>query len=372
MEFSYFVGGSKIVTPTTVYDFFDLVELYKSDYIKNLTAKLISCTDAGEKMILKNKQPFITPYGTFSYRENKSILTHNSSLVAFDFDKLEQEKAQELKRILASNKSCLLATISGSQKGVKAFFLINDNIPLSEHYNTLKHNANNLLTTIGANEFKEFLDLRQFVLSQPMFISYDANIHYNFDAKPLDFQLEAYAEPQRALLPNVNQNWSVGVTDDKLDSVNKYVQKATENLCNFYNSHTGARHDKIAKVKRIAGMIKAYNLPIEIEIYNALESSIVGMYGGYKGATIGNAHKSLRNAWNTAEPLDNHTINTILQSENKTAQIEYLVIKNITEKAYLITDVNYFLLFIPKSQIIKIEDKIFTVTEWFYKNRFNN
>jgi len=361
IKFSFFVGGSKIVTPTTVYDFKDLINLYKSNYIKNLTSKLISCTDATDKMILKNQQPFITPYGTFGYRKNESILHHNSNLVAFDFDKMEQNKAKELKAVLSNNKSCMLATISGSQKGVKAFFLIDYTLPLNEHYNTLKYNADNLLNLLGASDFKTFLDLRQFVLSQPMFISYDAEIYYNFQAQALAVNLEMYKEPER--IKNIFSSKILGIstTDEDLKLVINYVQKATENLCNFYGNHTGARHDTIAKVKSIAGLIKAYNLPIESEIYNALESSIVGMYGGSAEAKISNAYKSLKHAWENAEAIQIPT--------KKTAEIKALFLNSITSKSYLITESNGNKLNIPKSQVLGFTNNIFTVTEWYYNNR---
>ena len=325
IQFSYFVGGSKIVTPTNVYNFKDVINLYNSDVIKNLTSKLISCTDPREKMILKNQQPFVTPYGTFSYRENKSILNHNSNLVAFDFDKMEQFKAKELKAVLSNNKSCMLATISGSQKGVKAFFLINDTIPLNKHYDTLKLNANNLLATIGISEYLDYLDTRQFVLSQAMFISHDAEIYYNFQAEPLEIKLEIYKEPEQKKIETIKPVWQTDVNNKKINSVIKYVQKATENLCDFYNNHTGARHDTIAKVKNIAGIIKAYNLPIESEVYNVLECSIVAMYGGNVEAKISNAYKSLNHAWENAEAIQNETINFIFERKyNNSYEVKYI------------------------------------------------
>jgi hypothetical protein len=339
MEFSYFIGGSKIVKPTAIYSFKDLIELYKTNFIKDLTTQMRICSDPVQKAILKNKQPFVTPYGTFTYRENKSIIHHNSNLVAFDFDKMDRAEAIKLKAKLSINKSCMLATISGSGKGVKAFFLISDRLVSNMHYTTLKHNKNKLLDLIGINEFADYLDLRQFVLSQPMFISYDPDLHYNFEAEPLAINFEIYKEPERKKPAAIKPIWKTDLSDKKINSAIQYVKKATENLCNFYASHTGARHDTIAKTKSIAGIIKHYNLPIESEIYTNLENSIVGMYGDPKAAKISNAYKSFQNAWETAEPIENETVNKILYPEaenrNQSNQQKIALIENQSSADFL-------------------------------------
>ena len=317
IKVSLFVGGKKAVNPKQHISINTISKIALSKEQQDLTSKTIAETDSEKQQILKAKSPFITPYGTFSYRNNESIITHNCRIVAFDFDQMQTIEVIKLISIFIANKSCVLCFKSPRQKGVKALFLISDAIPLEKHYDTLKANAAALLQGIGAIEFIKFLDNSQFVLCQPLYLSYDPNFYENLTPEPLQIKLIAPQEIEFKSYPI--REWSSTVSQTKKRRILAYINIATDNLCMDLEFETGARHPNIAKVKGIAGLIKMYSLPNEAEIYERLENSIVIMYGSESEAKAGNAYKSMRDAWEAAEPLYNETIETILneqESEN--------------------------------------------------------
>jgi len=313
IKVSLFIGGIKQVIPKRNIDLDGLVKLSQSSKQKELTAKIIAAETDEEKQALKLQSYFITPHGTFPYRKDASILEHNAYVVAFDFDKMAAKQVSKLIAIFIKNPSCILCFKSPRQKGVKVLFLISDAIPLESHYLTLKANAAALLEAIGATEYSEYLDFVQFKLSQPFFLSYDEDLHYNPNAEPL--QIKLIAPDVRALEPFAGREWDNSISESKKVRAIAYVNKATETLCSEFESETGARHPTIAKVKAIAGIFKAYNLPNEEEIYQRLLDSIIAMYGGDSEAKAGNAYKSMRDAWDAAEPTPNATIEEILKNE---------------------------------------------------------
>jgi hypothetical protein len=362
LRFSLFVGGAKVVNPTQTISFKELINVYNSTQTKELSSKLRSCTNEIEKKELKNKQTFFTPYGVFSYRNNKGITSHNSSLIAFDFDKLEQHQAEDLKQKFENLDCCLFTSISGSLKGVKAMILINDTIQPNERYNVLKYNANAIISKLGLDDYKDYLDLRQFVLSQPMYISYDDSLYYNETAVCLELELETPIEekPQTAVAPI-----DLNIADKS--NVYKYVQTATNKLIGFYNNHTGARHSEIARAKGIAGLIKAYHLhDIETEIYNAIETAVIGMYGNYKDAVNGNAIVSLKKAWSDATEVRSATLDKIIE-DNKNITLYYKRYTKISEKSIKVLTDKDIVLILPISQISEMTDKYLTAPKWILK-----
>ena len=363
INFSYFIGGATSTKPQKQINYNELFEIYNSNKIEVLTSEILKAPTQAKKIELKNLQPFFTPYGTFEYRNNKSILQHNSNIIAFDFDKLETpEKAKELLLKFYQLECTLLATISSSQKGVKAIILINDNIPLENHYNTLKLNAIKLISKLQLDEFYSYLDLRQFVLSQPMYISYSNFFFCRENPIPITIGFDTYTENTRSTTIE-----TITITEGT-DYVENYVKKATEKLCNFYLTHTGPRHNEIARVKNIAGIIKQYNLQaIETEVKDNLLYSIVQMYGGEQGAKMGNAYKSFEQAYNDAEPVENNTINEIIQ-KNEIIKFEYLKYKKISEKAIKLFVEEKTSVIIPISKIIEMTSNFITIPKYLLIN----
>lgn len=310
---SLFIGGKKEVSPKGHISVSDISKIARSKQQQELTGKTIAEPDPIKQQHLKAKSSFITPYGTFSYRNNESIITHNYNMVAFDFDGMKTSEVLELMSILTANVSCIICFKSPRQKGVKALFLINDAIPLKQHYEALKANALALLEAIGAADFIKFLDYSQFKLSQPLYLSYDPNFYENLTPKPLKIKLIL---PQEKEIENfIIREWKNTISENKKGRILAYLNTAVDNLCMDFEFETGDRHPNIAKVKGIAGLITMYSIPYEAAIYDRLENSIVAMYGSDSEAKAGNAYKSMRDAWDAAEPLYNETIEAILNEQ---------------------------------------------------------
>jgi len=347
MQFSYFKGGATAVLPIDTIDFNKLIEIYHSIGLKQLTATLKAETNPQTRKTLKNQQNFITPSGVFTYRNNKNIVHHNENLVAFDFDGMPPEEAQTLKAKIFHNDSCILSAISGSGKGVKAFILVNDNLSLNR-YEILKHNSIDLLEALNIFEYCIYLDFRQFVLSQPMYLSYDENLLFRDQFKPLNYQFKPIPEPQKKYSSTV---LSFDLSNKDKSAIYKYIEAAVNNLISFYNSHQGARHSQIARTKAIASAIKHYNL-IEIEqpCYAALEASIIGMYGSHQDALKANAIKSMRQAWEDATSEPNESIDNIIK-QNENVAIPIRRFKKIGTKAAEITDLENNKMMLPISLI---------------------
>jgi hypothetical protein len=347
MQFSYFKGGATAVIPMAKISFLQLIDIYKSDAQKQLTATLKAETNPETRKTLKNQQNFITPSGVFTYRNNKNIVHHNENLVAFDFDGMPPEDAQTLKAKIFQNDSCILAAISGSGKGVKAFILVNDNLSLNR-YEILKYNSVDLLEALNISEYCSYLDLRQFVLSQPMYLSYDAGLLFKDQFKPLNYQFKAPPPPPEKLK---TENLNFDLTNKDKSAIYKYIEAAVNNLISFYNSHQGARHSQIARTKAIASAIKQYNL-IEIEqpCYAALEAAIIAMYGSHQDALKANAIKSMRQAWEDATSEPNESIDNIIK-QNENVAIPIRRFKKIGTKAAEITDLENNKMMLPISLI---------------------
>lgn len=353
-NFSYFKGGATATKPLKDISILELFEIYESNEIELLTAEIKKAPTQEEKIILKNKQPFFTPYGTFLYRNNKNIQEYNCNIIAFDFDKLETtQQAKELLYKFTKLQCTLLATISSSQLGVKALIVIDNEMTKDNHYNNLKYNAENILTSLNLKEYSKYLDLRQFVLSQPLYISYSDFFYCNKKAIPHHIQFKE--EPQIKL---AEPKEKITIKQAK-EPIENYIKKATEKLCNFYISHTGARHNEIARIKAIAGIIKQYNLyHLENEIKENLLSSIIQMYG--KDIKTSNAEKSFFSAWETATPITNETINQIIE-KNELIQFEFYKIQKISPKAIKLYITQRRAIIIPISQIKDITgNKIIT------------
>jgi hypothetical protein len=362
LHFSLFVGGAKVVSPTKTISFTELINVYKSNETKTLSSQLRSCTDEILKKELKNKQTFFTPYGVFSYRNNEKITSHNSNLIAFDFDNLQPHQAKDLKQKFMQLDCCLFTSISGSLKGVKAMIIINNTIAYKDRYTTLKHNSIKLLEVLNLLQYKDYLDLRQFVLSQPMYISYDTELYHNNNCTPItfDFDIPAVVETIAPI-----KNISLNATDKT--NLCKYVEKATNNLIDFYNNHKGARHSEIARAKGIAGLIKGYDLhEIENDVYSSIENAVIRMYGTYEDAIKGNAIVSLKKAWNDATEINNDAMNKIIE-ENKNETLYYKQYAKISDKQIKVLDTKENVYFLPISKIIEITENYITAPKWVFK-----
>jgi len=312
LKFSLFYDVKKGIfttTPTKQITFKRLSEIYASDFVKHITKELQKANEV-DKPELKKQLPFITPFGTFAPTRKKDNIEHfNSSLIALDVDNLTIAEALQVKQILSNNQSTLLCSISPRGKGVKAFILINDSIPLEECYNTLKLNKNSFIRLLGLSEFTENIDNAQFNITQPMFIAYDENLYLNLDAEPLKVKLQVYQAPQ---IERVN------ITNVPIQANNRieaYLINATSKLEQFFAvCSEGNRHANIIKVQAISSWLH-YAPQIENDIKQRLYNACCSMYGNEKEALRNGVKRAFEQAWNT-HPKANNSIESIINELN--------------------------------------------------------
>lgn len=315
LNFSLFYDVKKGIyttTPVQQITFNRLIEIYKSESIKVITENLKNANEK-DKSELKKQLPFITPFGTFNpIRKKESLESFNSSLIALDIDNISSSDAVEIKDILSKQISTLLCVVSPRGKGIKAFILISDTIPLNECYNTLKMNKSLIAESIGLTRFIENIDNAQFNITQPMFIAFDESIYYNEFARPLDIQLSEFKQPifKRISITNVPLN-----AKNRIES---YLINATDKLCQFFNSCSeGNRHANIIKVQSIASWLH-YAPSLESELKKRLYNACCSMYGNEKNALSNGVKRAFDKAWDT-QNQSNKVIESIINELNSVA-----------------------------------------------------
>jgi hypothetical protein len=318
IRFSVFFGGIKTPSakPKDNVLIDRLIEIYNSEYVKQKTAELRAEKDPVKQQLLKSQLPYFTPYGTFEIRQKAFIEHHNANIIAIDIDKLSAEDVHYTKTILSLSLGTLFCAVSPRGNGIKALILISDTIPLQHHYSTLKLNLNNITSSLGLSGFK--IDVSQFVLSQPLFISHDAEMFVNFDCEPLPIKLIEYKEPVHLdtpadfyLLSDKERNKYLAPIDYR---VKRYFENAVSGLLKSFAFCVGdARHPQIIRVQSIAVWMH-YAPQIVDEVENRLLQGVIDMYGGIEPATASNALKSFKKAWNDGlcRPQQNNTIEAIL------------------------------------------------------------
>ena len=125
LQFSVFHSGKGIFETTPIVEsisFKRLIEIYCSKFVQEKTIELQTAINESQTNVreLKNKLPFYTTNGSFTERNNASLINHNDNLIALDIDGLTEAGAIEVKAILSKQPSTILATISPRLKGVKA------------------------------------------------------------------------------------------------------------------------------------------------------------------------------------------------------------------------------------------------------------
>lgn len=315
LQFSLFYDVKKGIfntTPQKQITFNELIKIYTSDFINHITKELQNAKE-DDKSELKKQLPFITPYGTFKgSRKKDNINLFNSSLICLDIDNLTIQEAREIKDILSLNQSTMLCAISPRGKGVKAFILINDTIPLKECYNTLKLNKKRIAESIGIGKYIDNIDNAQFNITQPMFIAFDIALYYNVNVLPLNVKLDIYKEP---IIQRQN------ITSTPLNAKNRieaYLINATTKLEQFFAvCSEGNRHANIIKVQSISSWLH-YAPQIENEIKERLYNACCLMYGNEKEALKNGVKRAFEQAWNTP-PKANNSIESIINELNSVA-----------------------------------------------------
>ena len=314
--------GATQTRPTRTFNFTELLQYYNSPENKELCQAILNAPNQDIKDALKAKQSYYTPYGTFSYRENKSILEKNN-IVSIDIDGLkDKQEAIAIRNKLAEHPSILFALLSTRGEGVKAMMRINSIEPTQNQIQLKEIFTPYLQNYLNINVKK--IDKAQFKLSQPCYFSYDPDAYINADATVLDLEFN-YKEPERKPFK------AVSIPVNAVSNIDKYILKVLENKLSLLTSD-GSRHQKLANVKGLAQLIH-YAPHLEGQILEAFISTGERMYTNNEKTKIKGVRKSVLFAWNISinEPINNATLDKIIRDLQKPAP----------EKKQENTDINY-------------------------------
>ena len=187
-KFSFFTSASNPI-PKFEYDISQLANGIKSnDAWKAHVESLRKYLDAGiEKKYRDDKRNLMafTPCGTFTHRSNRSLSVH-SRIICMDYDFKSAEQAMLMKKSLSQIPSCVMAFISPSGAGLKAFFRISHPTNEGNHHlvwEALNRHVKELLSSISATA-----DERAKALAVLCFISHDESVYFNPDAERFDWK----------------------------------------------------------------------------------------------------------------------------------------------------------------------------------------
>ena len=303
------IKGAYQTTPTNTLTFSELINYFNSKENIKLSNEILNAPTPGDKLVLKNKRAYYTPYGKFSYRENVSILEKNN-VVSIDIDGLEnREQAISIRNKLAKHKSTLFALLSPRGKGVKAMMLINP-IEATQNHIQLKHIFKPYLKDF-LNIDADKIDESQFKLSQPCYFSFDADMYVNEDAEILDLKFDYKEEERKPFVP-------FDVPNGANNKIEKYIFKVLQSKIDLLTPH-GARHPKLFNIVAL-GQIIQYAPHLEHQILETFISAGERMYS--EKAKIRGVKKNVLDAWSFAiqNPINNPTLDSIVL-ENKPVKV---------------------------------------------------
>lgn len=248
----------------------ELVKIIKSPWLKSLP---------------KIERPYITPYGTFSERNNSSLIRFNQDLVALDYDKLKPEELNYLSMFWELQPNTVLSLISPSGNGLKVLLRAKHTFTPETLYNGLKTNYEHFV--ISGNK----PDLMQFVLSQPMFLPYAENPYFNPYAICIDY---GFTEPQEEVVQRVE---ITPIPTDGMERVNAYFANRVNLLLKSLEdrpTEAGTHQYLYSVLKRIFPYINQQTALSEQEIVQRLEQIIEARYGDR--SQVGSLHRSIERA----------------------------------------------------------------------------
>lgn len=319
-KFTAVVGGQDKVNPDKQINLIELISILSNSTIRKISAALRACKDPAARTKLKAKLPYFTPYGSFSYRNNNSILSYNKNILAVDIDNIPDAEVLIVLNIIKSNKACILAYISAKGKGVKALIHVNyanEPDPIADHYNLLSTNSEYLNSILGISNWK--LDKAQLKLSQPFFMFNADGLYYNLNTEPLILKLSKSLFKERkattAKEKQLQADYKPSYVPEELKPA---IIEQLQNICtnDFINklNHDpkAARHPQIYKAKAVAEVMHYADLSEQQKIFKSCYAAIVLLYGSEAEAEAANAYKSLLSVWSNAACKKNESIETIL------------------------------------------------------------
>ena len=290
-RFSFFESNSsleskKITIPSKTLSFDEFINfsLYDEKLMKNLE---ILRTNKDNLVVnkIKGNLPFITPYGEFNYRNNKSISSYNR-LIALDIDNLENEKtAKKVKEKLINLEYVFYCSLSPRLRGIKALLSLESNYDCQDQFKQLKYCFTDWFAEkIGIDS--NHIDKQQFVLCQPLFFTNDNEVYYSKSVKPLSEVNFNYEAPK--FTPYECEYDLSKISDFNIKRVSKYILKALDNLILSLNPNTN-RHCQIKKITAISCLLH-YSPSISDTVKTKWTNAIFDLYGSdHKGKNILNS-----------------------------------------------------------------------------------
>ena len=187
MEKFSFYAPSRNPKPSYEYDIYQLADAIKSeDAWKVKILSLRKYFDAGLKAKYKKDKLALqafTPCGVFTHRNNRSLSEH-SQIICMDYDFKSTEQSVLMRNSLSQIPSCVLAFISPSGAGLKAFFRISHPTNENNHHRvweSLNRYVKESLSSISATA-----DVGAKALSVLCITSHDPEVYFNPDAERFD------------------------------------------------------------------------------------------------------------------------------------------------------------------------------------------
>lgn len=316
-QFTILIGGQYATDPVKVVNLEELINIYNNTAVFNLSEKL-SAASKEERKKLKDISPAFLPYGCFSYRNNKSIVSYNKEILAIDIDKLSSIELPIVFNILKNRTGMIFCSISASGNGVKALFRINANHYLEDHYSILKNNEKNIAAVLGVSNWK--IDTSQFKLSQMFYI---CNNRFQFNTNPepllLDLDLTAVHEVkkkkeqhQKDFKP-VTKEHQQQITPEQLEQIKSILNKKLDRISRKLDPTSNNRHNQIANFRFLCQYLH-YLPPTEQQNYfNTCYRLVVDLYGSEQDAINSAAEKSLRDIFNENNSANDNEIEFLLK-----------------------------------------------------------
>jgi len=312
-EFSLFFNTEKGLfncTPYKTINLKRLFEIYQSPYLITKSKELSQASDE-DKKVIKSQLPYITYSGTFSYRNNESLISYNSSLLPLDIDGLSIEEAIKVQKILSEQPGCVMSIISPRGKGVKALIFLGVEVEFCNHYTTLTNNIEAIAKHLNIQEFESKIDPGQFKLCQPFFIAYSEYNFFNENATPTNWAIENFEKKViEYKAPNTtNYTPQTSIEQKRIYSYFNKIVSDLEKL--FSDGKEGYRHSLIWRVGGVASSLH-YAPYLHSEMKLRLFNAIVRMYKDEKEAKNTRAIKTFEDIWGNAQPKYNKIIEQII------------------------------------------------------------
>ena len=294
-RFSLFYNGSnntKNTNPRKEIDLSELVDIIKSDNLKSLP---------------KKERPYITPYGTFTKRNNESLIHFNKDIICLDYDNLTSGEIRYINSCWKDRYCTLLSVISPSGNGLKVLIRAEHRFTPETLYEGLKTNSD--LFKIAKKE----VDLMQFVLCQPMFIPYSENPYFNPHAEPMKVKFKDFKVEQDDL--EKIDTKKVQATKN-LSRVNAYFTNRVNMLLDSLKNrprNTGTHTFLYSVLMRLYPYLNQQTAVQEHELTHRLEQILMDRYNGDK-SQVKALHRSIAKA-------KEHQLN-LIELINQTAKVK--------------------------------------------------